>query len=255
MNSDSPAGSYERRRYRNPPVVEALCSFAFEPGRPWNITIPGIFYEAIRPEYPDPPETKEGVEASFEPDAAGGANLSVRRPLKVTYKNENRVLTVAENYLSIHCLVPYEGWESLRARTLSTLNHYRKTAEPTSLTAIGLRYVNRVVVPESSFRFGDYFAITQGLPDTGFPGAITSFFDRMEYKYTDDPTRIVFTWASDDSKEDESAAFVLDFDLRYPEKVPFEDVAARLDDLRKRESLAFESIIGDKLREVFDAER
>lgn len=30
-----------RRRYRNPPIEEALCEFYFDPSEEWDLTIPG----------------------------------------------------------------------------------------------------------------------------------------------------------------------------------------------------------------------
>ena len=41
----------ERRRYRNPPIEEALCEFRFKPGRDWDLTIPGKLQAAIGEEY------------------------------------------------------------------------------------------------------------------------------------------------------------------------------------------------------------
>ncbi|MGW3988607.1 TIGR04255 family protein [Streptomyces sp. NPDC004830] len=246
--------SYERRKYRNPPIIEAICSFAFKPGVPWNITIPGLLYESLRDEYPDLPELRGQVEANFDPEAPEGANLTVRQPLKVAYTNGNRVVIVGENVLTVHCLAPYEGWEDLRSRALRTLDHYRSVAKPESIAQVGLRYVNRVAIPENAFNFADYFTVAQGLPSQGFPGAITSFFDRMEYRYFDSPAKITFTWASQETESGEGVAFILDFDLIHPGPVDFENVANLLDDLRRREAAAFESIIGDKLREAFDAE-
>ncbi len=34
----------QRRRYRNPPIEEALCEFRYPPGQEWDLTIPCKFY-------------------------------------------------------------------------------------------------------------------------------------------------------------------------------------------------------------------
>ncbi|RMH08650.1 MAG: hypothetical protein D6704_02710 [Nitrospirae bacterium] len=39
------------RRYRKPPVIEALCEIYFA-GSSWDETIPGAFYQQIKDDYP-----------------------------------------------------------------------------------------------------------------------------------------------------------------------------------------------------------
>lgn len=40
------------RKYRNPPLIEALCEFQFVPTQPWDLTIPGFFYEKVKNDFP-----------------------------------------------------------------------------------------------------------------------------------------------------------------------------------------------------------
>jgi len=40
------------RKYRHPPIIEALCEFRFEPGPPWDLAIPGLVYEKVKEEFP-----------------------------------------------------------------------------------------------------------------------------------------------------------------------------------------------------------
>lgn len=40
------------RKYKHPPIVEALCEFQFIPSQPWDITIPGLLYDRINSEFP-----------------------------------------------------------------------------------------------------------------------------------------------------------------------------------------------------------
>jgi len=41
-----------KRKYKKPPIVEALCEFQFIPQEPYNLTIPGLFYDKIKEEFP-----------------------------------------------------------------------------------------------------------------------------------------------------------------------------------------------------------
>ena len=40
------------RLYKNPPLIEALCEFQFEPDQPWDWTIPGLVYDKVKKEFP-----------------------------------------------------------------------------------------------------------------------------------------------------------------------------------------------------------
>ncbi|PWH17307.1 MAG: hypothetical protein DDG58_08195 [Ardenticatenia bacterium] len=46
------------RKYRNPPVIEALCEFQFDPTSSWDLTVPGLVYEQLRDTFPQKRMTK-----------------------------------------------------------------------------------------------------------------------------------------------------------------------------------------------------
>jgi uncharacterized protein (TIGR04255 family) len=251
MGGDTP-----RRVYRNPPIVEAVCTFAFASESHWNVTIPGRFYERVRESYPEEPEERSVMQADVNtsPDAPLEQVSLGSAGSRVAFRNKSQVLTISPRNLGIHALAPYEGWDSFRQRCLEALRSHADVIGEAEISGIGLRYVNRIILPGSTVNLSEYFTIVQGLPAEGFPGRITSFFDRMEVSYPDAPVKIAFTWASDDQVADR-AAFIMDFDLQRRGKIDHADVPSFLDDLRERERAAFESLIQDKLREVFDASR
>ncbi|MFH9498862.1 TIGR04255 family protein [Streptomyces globisporus] len=249
MGGDAP-----RRIYRNPPIVEAVCTFSFASDSHWNVTVPGRFYELVRDSYPEEPEERSVMQANF--------NLGQDAPVeqvslgsvgsRVAFRNKSQILTVAPRNLGIHALAPYEGWDVFRKRCLEALDAYTSVIGEAEIAGIGLRYVNRVILPGTTVNLSEYFTIAQGLPADGFPGKLTTFFDRMEVSYEDVPASIAFTWASDDKVADR-AAFIMDFDLQWRGEIGHSDVPSFLDELRERERIAFESLIQDKLRGVFDA--
>ena len=50
-----------RRTYKNPPVVEAVARLKFLLPIEWNVTTPGLLYERVRKDYPQPPEVRNAV--------------------------------------------------------------------------------------------------------------------------------------------------------------------------------------------------
>jgi uncharacterized protein (TIGR04255 family) len=41
------------KRYKKPPIVEALFEFQFVPGREWDLTIPGLIYKKVKRRFPN----------------------------------------------------------------------------------------------------------------------------------------------------------------------------------------------------------
>ncbi|MFB7054462.1 TIGR04255 family protein [Streptomyces vinaceus] len=245
----------DRREYLHPPIVEAVCTFTFSSTEAWNITIPGRLYEKFKHQYPEPPEQREAIEANLEVTDPNKPNVTIesRSPM-VVFKNESRLLTVGTGKLGCHSVAPYEGWPSLRKRALEALAGYMDVVQSAQIESVGLRYVNRVTIPGGQVSLPEYFEIVPSLPPAGFPGVITAFFDRTEVRYSDAPeTKMAFTWASQNAQDPADSSFILDFDLLAANPVAINLVDEVLEDLREKERLAFESLISDKLREMFNA--
>jgi uncharacterized protein (TIGR04255 family) len=244
----------ERRIYKNPPVVEAVCTFTFDADKPWNFTIPGRLYDKVKDAYPEEPEQQVFLQTNLAANP-GESTAEVKvegTSARFAFKNGPKILSVMPHNISVHSLAPYEGWESLKGRACEAFSAFREIVESADLVGVSLRYLNRVYIPERQFSFGEYFTVAQALPPAGFPSNITKFFDRMERAYADAPVTIVFTWASEESAADR-LSFLMDFDLQRRGEIEPADVPEILEDLRRRERDAFESLIQDSLRGIFDA--
>jgi len=254
--ADAPEERRPRSSYRHPPIVEALCTFHFTSQADWDPTVPGRLYERLTGSYPERPKQEELVAPDFNDKASpDGPGVTLGRPSsRITFRNGNRLLSVRENAIGIHCLAPYEGWPSLRRRLDDALAAYEKVASPESIDELTVRYVNRVDIPGDNLDLSKYFTISPSLPPA-FPATLTGFFDRVEMRYDEIPAEISFTWTSlvkPPSKD--VASFILDLELIYREKCQVSESIKILDDLHDREKSAFESLIKQPLREIFDAD-
>ena len=41
------------KRYTNPPLVEALCEFQFDPSTAWDLTLIGLIYDQLKDIFPE----------------------------------------------------------------------------------------------------------------------------------------------------------------------------------------------------------
>lgn len=244
-------------RYKNPPIVEAIVELLFPASELWDEASPAKLYERLRDEYPERPGTRKRLEALFSAESLEiGEPVSVsQQDDRVVYKADTKLLMFGAGAVSVHSLRPYEGWEAWFQRTQKAVDILVSELEPQVITQVGLRYINHVLIPSESFSLTDYFTITQGLPAGGFPDRMSGFFDRMQLAYDDD-TEITFTWATiqPPQSDEDKAAFLVDLDLKSTGEFEPQEALSRLQLLHDRENIAFESLINDRLRGVFNAD-
>lgn len=249
----------ERRKYPNPPIEEALCELRFFPGQEWDLTIPGHFHEKIRKRYPGKPRQKDALQAGLHAkEQAPELTFHIAQAVpKIQFPSDDdtRLIAIAPDILSIHILRPYSEWEDFKARIQEALGTYIETVNPKGIARIGVRYINRINIKKDVLKLPEYFVSALNPPEQ-LPVTMTGFFSRIEHRYKDKPVKLVQTFASAVAPEGISS-FILDLDViaEYSEKpLPLDNAMDCVEDLRKRERVAFESHITDKTRETFDNE-
>lgn len=168
------------RTYNNPPLIEAVCDFRFSSSQPWDWTIPGLFYEQIRHDYPHKNQISV-VETRIDPSE--GKVVQQSQP-KVQFVNEDEtsVIQVAFDNLTIHQLRPYDGWKYFKECVLKYLQVYYKAAQAENLSSVVLRYVNRIELPHTDLELEDYFRILPQVPNP-IPQVFPTFLLNVEVPY------------------------------------------------------------------------
>lgn len=248
-----PAAALRRRQYERPPVVEAVAGVHWSKPQQWNVTTAGLLYERLRDDYPAPPKTRNALEAQISPQETA-PNLELRTgPQQVVFSTHDgsRIVMVGPNFLSANGLPPYEGWEALEGRLFHALENVSAVFDVEGgIDAVNLRYINRVEIPRTAILFEEYLTVGFALP-SGFPQELSAFLDRAEVIYPDGATKMAFTWGSTDSPSGTSA-FILDFDLTTPlEGGDWDAARLALNDLKSKETEAFESLLQPSLRGIF----
>ena len=254
----------QRRRYRNPPIEEALCEFRFKPGQAWDLTIPGKLQAAIGEEYVGKPQEQRVVQVGLQVQGDKSSNLQLGEGLakvQLVTGDGKRMVGVGPDVLSIHMMRPYQdprepersGWEEFRPRTETALGAYWDVAQPLGVLRVGIRYINKIVIPQGTVAVEKYLKCA--LPDVaGLPDQLTNFMSRVDYSYADN-VRIVLSQGSVDVPPGQ-VGFLLDLDVIWENSEPVDKLRALsiANDLRERERAAFEAVITDKARELFDAD-
>lgn len=256
----------QRRRYRNPPIEEALCEFRFVPGTDWDFTIPGKLQVELGDQYSGKSREQRAARVGLRVQDGKRADLEVGEGLakvQLVSKEGTRVVGVGPDVLSVHMLRPYQdaddfergGWEEFEPRIAAALQAYWNVARPVGISRVGVRYINKISLPfVDDVRVEEYLNCAH-LEIEGLPEHYLNFLSRVEYAY-DDGTRLVLSYGLLDTSSTHVNC-LLDLDvIRQQGDEPIEQKAslAIATDLHDRAGAAFEVIVTDKARELFDAD-
>lgn len=170
-----------------------------------------------------------------------------------------RIVGIGPDVLSVHMLRPYQqraaggqvGWEEFRGRIDDALDAYWPLSKPKGVRRIGVRYINKIDIPKEAAKLDEYFRCA--LPEVpSLPKNVTGFVGRIEYQYVDG-VRLVLSQGTSSTTPDRKA-FLLDIDVIWETEAPLsrDETLEKAEDLRNRERQAFEALITDKARELFD---
>lgn len=254
----------QRRRYKNPPIDEALCEFRFLPDQDWDLTIPGRLHGELGDEYSGKPQEQRVANITLNAQEGQPARFSYEEGsarTQLVTEDGKRLIGIGKDVLSVHMLRPYQdplhpeesGWDEFRPRIERALGAYWKVMQPRGVNRVGIRYVNKIVIPKRLVRVESY--LKSALPDvSGLPDRLASFMSRVEYHYGDG-VRLVLSQGATDAPRGH-VGFLLDLDVIWEttESVGQDEAVEKANDLRTRERDAFEAVVTDRARELFDAD-
>lgn len=240
-----PAGNY-----KNPPIQEALCEFQFTPGREWDITIPGKLHSLIEKEYSGKPRQQIVPTVATQPD--GQPTLIQNFRVQLPDADGTRLISVGKDTLTVSVLKPYEGWTRFKPRIERALAAYRKVAEPKNITRIGVRYINRIIVDSKGAGASTYF-VNELDEDRSLGARVTSFMRRYEYVTKGDEKLLITNANIVPQNPEATTEFIVDIDTIWDkEPLDFERALEKTDALHSCEGKAFEAMITDTARKLFD---
>jgi uncharacterized protein (TIGR04255 family) len=245
----------QRRRYKNPPIEEALVEFRMVPGQDWDLTIPGKLHERVKASYQGKPRQQKLFQASVQAVHGEPTGLAMHEGVvrvQLVDSDGRKLLSLGADVLSVNVLKPYDSWENFKPRIDDALRAYVDVSGAEKVSRIGVRYINKVVLEGTDIDLPKYFLCGPSVPP-GLPRRVGGFLNRAEHVF-EDGVKVLVTFASIDAGENKSA-FLLDLDVVWEGAVPLDTNAAleKVDDLHEREGIAFEALITDETRAIFDA--
>ena len=242
------------RKYRNPPVIEALCELYFA-GSEWDDTIPGRFFESVKRDFPV--KRQREIQEAQITIAEGQAAAGVRRlPPWIQFVSDkgDRMVQLARDLLVVNQLRPYPKFEDWEPVIYSSLEIYRSLAQPRAVARLGVRYINRVVIPGEEVLLEKYFTVYPQLPKA-MGDKHGAFMVRFETPTEGEHTMVV-TFASSPTERVGERAFLLDlYDVYQPATpMPLDAVSQEVRRAHANVEGAFEGSITGELGTLFEPE-
>jgi len=246
------------RRYSKPPVIEALCEIYFSDSS-WDDTIPGAFYERIKADYPKKQQKKiQEAKITMGPNQAVAGVRQLPPWMQFVSDEKCRMIQLAENLLVVNQLHPYPHFEEWEPEIYRSLRIYKELASPREIMRLGLRYINRIVIPKAKVQMEHYFTIYPKLPE-GLGDSHGSFVVRVEVPQVKQEHTVLITFGTAPlpEKGQIGQAFMLDlYDIMDIKKDVDDDVLkAEVRRAHNNIIIAFEDSITDRLRRLFEEEQ
>jgi uncharacterized protein (TIGR04255 family) len=239
--------------YRNPPIVEALCEFHFEPGTPWDMTIPGLVYERIRDSFPKRRQAKIfEVAVGTVPEGIGQQLLTTDR-MQFLREDEKAVVQVGPNLLVVNHLKPYPTWQGYVPLIRQGFDAYLAAANPKGIQRIGLRYINRIELPGNRVELADYFEFRPFVGER-LPQDYGPFIVGIQIPFEDSRDVLRLQLASLAVETPGTVAVMLDLDyfLARAGGVSQDEVFGWIEIAHAHVEEVFEACITDRLRQMFE---
>jgi uncharacterized protein (TIGR04255 family) len=223
------------KHYKNPPLLEAVCEFKFQPNPRWNPAVPDLIYEKVQAQFPQ----RETMNGLSEDEPAPTAKTKFRRA------DGSALLQVSPKLLAINQLRPYPTWRQFKQTILEAYAIYHELAQPAGITRLGLRYINQIEIPGTKIEIGRFLR--------GCPEGYHKLFLSTEFPFEAEQENLAMILAHVPHDEGDFSRFYLDLDygaFPAPATAP-ETIATILERAHDRVEQIFETSLTDEMRRLF----
>lgn len=242
----------EKRKYRNPPIQEAICEVHF--------AIPQLLpKERIvqlqnrwKANYPNQTINEEkNVHLQMGAEGVRVDENKLGHRLICRSADGTRLVQLSGRFVAINQLKPYPGWEeNFRDTILSRVADVEAELGSMPIGRTGLRYINRIEIPENPVIWEKWFNFTLPFPKLQ-KSLLASFQMHFEQVLPDQQKLLVHCVSL--PQKGEASLVILDLDVMWEgQPISLSELPDLLERVHGPHRLAFEAYITDTLRERFD---
>lgn len=243
-------------KYKNPPIIEAVCEFYFAKELEWDMTIPGLVYNKIRKEYPNKDQRIIGnFELEFKPGEIATQKFQQNTsPIAMFFdKDRKSLVQVGERLFTVNHLKRYSGWKVYKAQIENAYKALLSIiSDKASLERIGLHYINQIHLEQvASNQLKDYLIFLPNLGDK-LPREYNAFNLNCEFPFNGNRDVCQVT-INNQRAIIKSTSLILDINyfLRDTKSIAIQDAMDWVETAHTNIENIFEGCITDLLREKF----
>ncbi len=240
-------------RYRNPPIVEAVCEFRFSADTPWAQNISEQFYETVKESFPIQESSKrQAIRIKTSDEEIEGHRLeTIEIPIFLA-RDRRMLVQIGPRKLSIHRLKPYQSWKDLSTAINLAYNTITSLTNVAGLNRISLLFVDKIEIPGDDIRLADYFTFYPHCGE-GFPGDVMNFMVGCDFSYNGnrDICRLSLTRAMQERQNTSAYLLTTDYFLARKNAVKPQEALVWIEEAHTTVVALFESCITEKLMEIF----
>jgi len=239
------------RKYKNPPLVEAICEFTLKESEIPLSQIEAEFGAAVSKHFPNKRERKDIAFVIRQKEAKLTHEVQEAKGL-TQYVSEDGVVMAqtGRNIFAVNHLKPYKSWESFEPIILENLKIFLDCSKHSGIERVSVRYINKIEIPSGGIKISDYFNYKISVP-TEVSSNISNVLMQTEHVYDNDILTILFH--STPPENDTKTCFV--FDINYGMFTTELDLLKLKDWLKvahNRLNSVFENSLTEKCKIIFD---
>ncbi len=240
-------------RYRNPPIVEAVCEFRFSADTPWEQNLSERFYDAVKERFPIRESRREQI-IQIKTDNKGTTEHrleAIETPIFLA-GDRRTLIQIGSRRLSIHRLKPYRSWDDFRLTINQAYDTITSLTKATGFDRIGLLYVDKIEIPGDDIKLADYFTFYPHCGE-GLPGDVMNFMVGCDFSYNQnrDVCRLSLTRAMPERQGASAYLLTIDYFLARRNTVEPQNALMWVDEAHNMIKTLFGGCATEKLEEIF----
>lgn len=240
----------EPKYYSAAPIIEAVLALQVLPSENFNKS----FYEEIRQNVSDKFKVEDFNEITFEfsldEEAVNNVNNRKQSGIVLTSLDKKYIIHMREYSYSFSALNYYTKWEDFISTAYNYWELYINIFNPQKVVREGIRYINRIDIPETKIDLKDYFKLYPQLfddPNIGLAG----FFMQAQLEQNEGGVANIIQAVTKPEKPG-FTSIILDIDVfdnkRY--EIGSQELIDRINLLRDQKNRIFGASITNKTEEL-----
>ncbi len=239
-------------KYPNPPIQEAICEIHFALPAPLGQEAISRIQPRWRHLYPAQEIVAERtVQFHLSVDRMQTDSRETGHKLIARSEDKQKLAQLGPAFLVVNRLRRYVGWEEeFRDTILERFGEVQAEYGIHSVQRIGLRYINKIDLPEATPRWGDWFKIPLPVPShLGVQGGV--FQTHFRQSLTEE-TECILNFGTLAPPPQNLAPVMLDIDVVWRGQITASEVASKLEAVHDPHRELFEAYLLDSTRKLFN---